>query len=186
MTRLVFAHGLEGSPQGTKATYPREDLGAATPWLGDAGLEEQVRILAEAAGDEGPAVVIGSSMGGLAALGLACRQPALVGRLILLAPAVGTARLLASHPEVEVRRPGLAAEVARFSELAVPEALPAQIVLGIRDELVRLEDVLALHARSPSARLVLVHDDHALGASRELILSLTREALEELAAASVI
>jgi alpha-beta hydrolase superfamily lysophospholipase len=186
MARLVFAHGLEGSPDGAKATYLRETLGAVAPWLGASGLDEQVRVLAEAAGDDGPAVVIGSSLGGLAALGLACRQPALVGRLILLAPAVGTARLLAAHPEAEARRPGLAAAVTRFSELAVPGSVPATIVFGIRDGLIRLEDVLALHARSPSARLIVVHDDHALTGSREPILSLAREALGAIAAAPVI
>ncbi len=186
MSRLVFAHGLEGNPQGAKATYLREALGAVAPWLGESGLEDQVRILAEAVGADAPAVVIGSSLGGLAALGLACDRPRLVGRLILLAPAVGTARLLAAHPEVEAKRPGLAAEVARFSELAVPDGIPATIVLGIRDELIRLEDVLALHARSPSARLVLVHDDHTLAGSRDPILALAREALEKTASAPVI
>ncbi|HUT78406.1 MAG TPA: alpha/beta fold hydrolase [Polyangia bacterium] len=183
MTRLVFAHGLEGSPEGTKATYLRETLGAIAPWLGESILDDQVRILAETVGNDGPAVVIGSSLGGLAALGLACRRPELVRRLILLAPAVGTAHLIAAHPEVEARRPGLAAEVARFSELTIPEPVPAHIVLGIHDELIRLEDVLALHVRSPSARLSLVHDDHALGRSRALILSLARE---EIAANPVI
>jgi hypothetical protein len=184
--RLVFAHGLEGSPDGTKATWLREEFGAVAPWLGGSGLDDQVRLLAAVVGGDGPAAVVGSSLGGLAVLGLACRHPELVHRLVLLAPAVGTARLLSALPEVEARRPGLAAEVERFSTLAVPETIPAAIVLGTRDEVVRLEDVLALHARSPSARLILVHDDHALSGSRELICSLAREALGEISAAPVI
>jgi len=175
---VVFAHGLEGSPQGTKATYLRQELGAVAPWLGELGLAGQVETLAAAVGDRGPAVVVGSSLGGLAALGLAARRPGLIAHLILLAPAVGMARRAALRPEVEQRRPGLFDESRVFSELAVPAVIPATVVHGLADDVILLADVLELVRRSPSAKLILVHDDHPLHRSGDLIVALARRAAE--------
>ncbi|MFO8073447.1 MAG: hypothetical protein R6V85_16405 [Polyangia bacterium] len=171
MLEIVHAHGLEGSPRGVKATYLRERLGAVAPWLGELDLDGQVEALRGAIGEESSAVAIGSSLGALAALGLADRFPELVGRLILLAPAVGGHRLAADHPEVEAQRPGLVEQWERYSGLSVPEGIPCEIIHGLHDDLIRLDDVLDLVRRSPTASLLLVHDDHALTASRDLILA---------------
>lgn len=179
MRTVVFAHGLEGSPDGTKATYLRRELGAVSPWLGELDLAGQVEALVAAIGDRGPAVVVGSSLGGLAALGLAASRPELISQLVLLAPAVGMARRAELHPEVEQRRPGLFDESRRFSELAVPAAVRATVIHGLEDDAIRLDDVLDLVRRSPSARLILVHDDHPLHGSRELILAAVRRAAED-------
>jgi pimeloyl-ACP methyl ester carboxylesterase len=173
---VVFAHGLEGSPQGTKAVFLREELGAVSPWLGELSLAGQVEALAAAIGDRGPAVLVGSSLGGLAALGLAAARPESLVHLVLLAPAVGMARRAELRPEVEQRRPGLFDESREFSSLAVPAHLPATVVHGLDDDVIRLADVLDLVRRSPSARMILVHDDHPLHASRDLILALVRRA----------
>jgi pimeloyl-ACP methyl ester carboxylesterase len=169
---------MEGSPQGTKATLLREELGAVSPWLGELGLTGQVEALAEAIGDGGPAVVVGSSLGGLAALGLAASRPELIAHLVLLAPAVGMARRAELRPEVEQRRPGLFDESRELSSLAVPPGLPATVVHGLEDDVILLDDVLELVQRSPSASLILVHDDHPLHGSRELVLELVRRAAE--------
>jgi pimeloyl-ACP methyl ester carboxylesterase len=165
---------MEGSPQGTKATFLREELGAVSPWLGELGLIAQVEALTEAIGDDGPAVVVGSSLGGLSALGLAVSHAELIAHLVLLAPAVGMARRAELRPEVERLRPGLFDESREFSGLAVPPQLPATVVHGLEDDVVLLGDVLELVQRSPSARLILVHDDHPLRGSRDLILELVR------------
>jgi len=175
---VVFAHGMEGSPQGTKAAFLREELGAVSPWLGELGLAGQVEALGLAIGGQGPAVLVGSSLGGLSALGLAASRSELIAHLVLLAPAVGMARRAELRPEVEQRRPGLFDESREFSELAVPASLPATIVHGLEDDVIRLEDVLDLAARSPSAGLILVHDDHPLHGSRELITALVRRAAQ--------
>jgi len=175
---VVFAHGMEGSPQGTKATFLRQVLEATSPWLGELGLADQVDALADAIGDRGPAVVVGSSLGGLAALGLATSRPELIAHLVLLAPAVGMAHRAELRPEVEQLRPGLFDESIEFSGLAVPEGLPATILHGLEDDVILLSDVLQLAQRSPSSRLILVHDDHPLHGSRDLILALVRRAAE--------
>jgi pimeloyl-ACP methyl ester carboxylesterase len=174
--RIVFAHGLEGSPDGTKATYLRRSLGAHSPWLGELGLDGQVRILIEALSNGEPAVLVGSSLGALAALGVVATRQDLVSHLLLLAPAVGMARRAELRPEVEERRPGLFDEARRYSTLAVPPDIPATVIHGLGDDVIRLEDVLDLARRSPSARLILVHDDHPLHGSRGLILGATRRA----------
>lgn len=168
---IVFAHGMEGSPAGTKATYLREQLGAVTPWLGEMGLDEQVEELARAVTAIGPTVVVGSSLGGLAALGLCASRPELVSHLVLLAPAVGMHRFEGIHHEVEDRRPGLLARSRHFSGLSVPSQVPATVIHGMEDEVILTPDVISLVERSPSASLILVHDDHSLGKSRDLILS---------------
>ena len=169
--KIVFAHGMEGSPRGTKATYLRQKLGAVAPWLGELDLDGQVDRLAEEIGGGPPAVVVGSSLGGLAVLGLAVREPHLVSRLVLLAPAVGMDRFEGMDPAAEERRPGLFAQSRKYSALAIPPQIPATVIHGLEDDVIRLEDVLGLVRRSPSARLIAVHDDHALRGSRELILS---------------
>jgi pimeloyl-ACP methyl ester carboxylesterase len=178
--RIVFAHGLEGSPDGTKATYLRQELGAVSPWLGELGLDGQVRELTETVSNGEPAVLVGSSLGALSALGLVASRPDLVSHLVLLAPAVGVARKDELRNEIEERRPGLFDEVRRYSTLAVPPDLPATVIHGLKDDVIRLDDVLELARRSPSARLILVHDDHPLHGSKDLILQVVRRVANDL------
>lgn len=174
MFPVVFAHGMESSPGGTKATYLGEQLGAVTPDLSTLGLADQVAELARALERLGPpGVVVGSSLGGLTALGLAARHPALLARLVLLAPAVNVRIPPDRAREIDARRPGLVAEMARFSELSIPPAIPTVVIHGLADDVVETARVLDLVQRSPAARLLLVHDDHPLTNSRELILSVT-------------
>ena len=178
MLPIVFAHGMEGSPRGTKARYLGAELGAVTPDLGALGLAGQVDELARTV--EGfaarRAVVIGSSLGALGALGLAARRPELLSHLVLLAPAVRVAVPADRAAEIEHRRPGLVAEMAAFSELLVPPAIPATVIHGLADDVVDAHQVVELVRRSPSAQLLLVHDDHPLSGSRELILAAARRA----------
>jgi len=174
--RIVFAHGMESSPEGRKARYLREELGAIAPRLGHLGPEDQVGALRLAVGDRAPAVVVGSSLGGLAALGLAASHPGLVAHLVLLAPAVGMHRRAAFHPDVEARRPGLFSEAERLSGLSIPAEVPAAVIHGLEDSSIDAPDVIDLVRRSPSAALILVHDDHALTGSRSLILEVVSRA----------
>ena len=173
---VFFAHGMESSPQGTKAVYLREAFGAVSPWLGELGLPGQVDALAAAIGDRGPTVLVGSSLGGLAALGLAVERPGLLTHLVLLAPAVGMERHAPDHPEAEQQRPGIFEQGRRFGALAIPGEVPATVIHGLGDEVIRTADVLALVERSPSARLLLVHDDHSLHGSGELIRAVVSRA----------
>ena len=82
---------------------------------------------------------------------------------------MGIAGRPASRPEVDRTRSGLFDECCRYGELAVPKAVTATVIHGLADEVIPLAAVLRLVERSPSARLLLVHDDHPLAASGELI-----------------
>lgn len=176
MTRIVFAHGLEGSPDGTKATYLRDKLGAVTPWLGEFNLEEQVGALEKEIPKGSDALLVGSSLGGLAALGFAVRHPGRIRHLVLLAPAVGMHRYASVDTEVEQKRPGLFEQSRKFGALSVPPSIRTTVIHGLQDDVIHKDDVIALVERSPSATLLLVHDDHTLSQSRELILNVVERA----------
>ncbi len=170
-TRVIFAHGLESSPNGTKATYLREHLGAVTPSLFRLDLFDQAGALEKEMQKDQPNVLVGSSLGGLAAMKAAARCPSQIAHLILLAPAVSSWRHKETFQEAEKTRPGLYLQSFELSELSIPEDVPATIIHGIEDEVVLTEDVVSLCIRSPSSRLVLLHDDHSLSGSRDTILS---------------
>jgi pimeloyl-ACP methyl ester carboxylesterase len=161
--RVLFLHGLEGSPQGDKPTRLRsiagvEVIAPALPTgplqvfrqanprgsipaaLVQPSLELALATLEECR----PEVVVGSSFGGGVALWLAFTG-AWQGPLVLLAPA-----------GVKVLAPGgLKARAGRVL-----------VVHGRRDEVVPVDDSLAL-ARDSACELALwlVDDEHRLAAS---------------------
>jgi len=142
--RVQFVHGLEGSPQGTKARLLAEHFEARTPHMDTADFEGCVRLHADVAAEFRPDVLVGSSFGG--AVAVALLQRALWrGPTLLLAQAA--------------RAQGLA--------LRLPEGVPVWIVHGSRDDVVDVEESRAL-ARTGSPDLVRwieVDDDHPLHAS---------------------
>jgi predicted esterase len=70
--KLLFLHGLESNPSGTKAVWLRERYGAIVPAL-DTSTWEKARAQAEAAVREHqPDVLVGSSFGGALAVSLLC------------------------------------------------------------------------------------------------------------------
>ena len=89
MKPVVFAHGLASSPGGTKAVLLGKTVDAHTPDLRPFGLDGQVSALSRSLPSDRPSVVVGSSLGALAALGLAQREAARIASLVLLAPADG-------------------------------------------------------------------------------------------------
>ena len=69
--RVLFAHGVEGSPDGSKPTYMTEELGwdLTTPVMSELGwnIEQETEVLMRILDEEGPFdLLAGSSMGGLA------------------------------------------------------------------------------------------------------------------------
>ncbi|MDJ0764445.1 MAG: YqiA/YcfP family alpha/beta fold hydrolase [Myxococcota bacterium] len=172
MHAVIFAHGLDSSPGGTKASYLRERFGTVTPPLRDLGLAAQADTLAALAHQHQPCILVGSSLGGLAALGAAVRVPTgHIAHLVLLAPAVSAWRNKGAFQAAEQTRPGLLAEALRMEQLSIPETIAATLIHGIEDDVVCADDVIALAVRSRSSRLVLIHDDHRLAQSKALILS---------------
>jgi len=92
--KVIFAHGFEGGPDGSKPTYMREELGweVIAPVLSTKGwtIENETEVLLEVI-DENPDadIISGSSMGGLAALNASAQRPDSNFKLLLLAPAFG-------------------------------------------------------------------------------------------------
>jgi pimeloyl-ACP methyl ester carboxylesterase len=161
VTRVLFFHGLEGSPEGHKPTHlraqpalvvfaPRIDTapliarlaaGELRPGELPGDIVEPIVDAARAALEDARAdVVVGSSFGGAVAMELA-RRKLWRGPMVLLAPAgtklLGIDRL--EHP----------ARVA--------------IVHGAQDDVVPSADSVTLAERSPGeVELTLVEDDHRL------------------------
>lgn len=97
---IVLVHGLGGSHQNWNGVAPRlRHLGRVfaldlrgfgrTPLAGGSSVEDNRRLIDSfiAYLDDGPAVVVGNSMGGLVSLAQAAQRPETVDRLVLISPA---------------------------------------------------------------------------------------------------
>lgn len=161
MRRVLLAHGLEGSPDGRKATALREaGYALEVPDGRGKALAERVddlehTLLHIRAGG----VLVGSSYGGLAALVLAERHADRLRGLLLCAPA-----LMRCEPPVDDP-----------AALVIPEELPAIVLHGTRDAVVPIALSRALVERCPHARLVELDDDHSLAASTPQLLAAVAE-----------
>ena len=97
MMKVLFAHGFEGAPDGGKPTYMDEELGwdIVAPVMSTNGwnIKQETSVLLEHidAGDFD--LIIGSSMGGLAAANASHLRPDAKFGLILIAPAFGLAEM---------------------------------------------------------------------------------------------
>ena len=91
--RVLFAHGFEGGPSGSKPTYMREVLGweVTSPIMSGLGwdIESQTKVLLRCIDEHDFDLVIGSSMGGLAAANASSMRRDSDFRLLLIAPAFG-------------------------------------------------------------------------------------------------
>ena len=145
--RVHFIHGLEGSPNGSKARLLARHFDAVTPAMDTSDFEGCVAQHAALLGNgEGPDVLAGSSFGGAVAVALLQRGH-WSGPTLLLAQA----GLLY----------GLPAEL--------PPGVPVWIAHGTGDDLVPPEHSRRLAAAGDPAhvRLIEVDDDHSLHASAE-------------------
>lgn len=156
---LCFFHGLESSPQGTKAGL----LKKAYPkcWIPELPPDIYTRVEIAAEGITEPTVIVGSSLGGLTAIMLAMRYPETAAGMLLMAPAVGCTdqSILAGHKTLT-------------ESLYIPKGIPTVIVAGLRDELIPISAIRSLVDRSPdrkSIRVYEVDDDHMLHRSLELM-----------------
>jgi hypothetical protein len=142
--KILFCHGLEGSPSGRKATALR-DAGheVVAPPLPKEDFPEAVRTARKALAESRPDVLVGSSRGGAVAMRVASASAA---PLVLLAPAW--------------RRCGVEPSVRRDT----------RVLHGIKDDVVPLADSIELETRSnlPPENLIPVNDDHRLASPRAL------------------
>ena len=202
MMRILFAHGFEGSPSGSKPTYFQEHLGhqVIAPLLHAEGwtIQDQASVLLQALdGDDEVEVLVGSSMGGLAASIVSAKRPDRDIGLLLLAPAFGristfveglTAveqnmwREQGTHPYhhhgvgENIRLPWSFIEVGAELEWTLPQHRTI-IIHGREDDLVPLQNSLDVARRSPWVEAVhCPQDGHRLKESYDLMA----EALERL------
>lgn len=142
--RVQFIHGLESSPQSTKAQILGEQFETLTPAMQTddfAGCVAQQQVALE---EFRPDVIVGSSFGGAVAVAL-LQRGFWRGPTLLLAQAA--------------LRTDLACEL--------PEDVRIWLVHGLRDEIVDPEDSrrLAQCGTPELVRLIEVDDDHVLRAS---------------------
>jgi pimeloyl-ACP methyl ester carboxylesterase len=158
--RVQFIHGLESSPQGTKARLFAERFTARTPAMDTRDFEACVRVQAAELARFRPDVLVGSSFGGGVAVAL-LQRGLWRGPTLLLAQA-------ALRQDLPPR---------------LPEGVRVWLVHGLRDDIVPREDSRTL-ARSGTpglVRLIEVDDDHPLSATVESgrLVELVREIAAE-------
>lgn len=162
--RVQFIHGLEGSPQGAKATLLARHFDTLTPAMDTSDFEACVALHAEALASFRPDVLVASSFGAAVAVALLERN-LWRGPTLLLAQAA----------------------VRRSSRATLPTGVRVWLVHGLRDELIDIEESRRLAATgSPeSVALIEVDDDHALretvrtGHLLELVRALVQAAKEQ-------
>lgn len=166
---IVFAHGLEGSPEGSKvqalrsAGFPVDAPDGQGMVLADRikGLREALLRHADRAPGE-RLILAGSSYGGLAAAWLAVEQGYRLDGLLLLAPALHHREPPASQPEA----------------LLAPPDLPTVLIHSRDDDIVPFAVSRAYLAASRSlgrqVELIEVDGDHALRGHLELIVAQAR------------
>ena len=149
MTTVVFSHGQESGPWGTKIRAMAElvrELGCSAESIDYQGIadptERVEKCVRECAGIDDQIVLIGSSMGGHVATAAAAQVGAI--GLFVLAPAYFMAGCEDLTP--------------------APPAIPITIVHGWHDEIVPVENSIR-YARNCSATLHLVDGDHRLTAN---------------------
>ena len=149
MTTVVFSHGQESGPWGTKIRAMAElvrGMGCAADSIDYQGIadpaERVEKCVRECAGIEDRLVLVGSSMGGHVATAAATRVGA--AGLFVLAPAY---------------------YMEGYEELTpVPPSIPICIVHGWHDDVVPVENSIR-YARECSATLHIVNGDHRLTAN---------------------
>ena len=146
MTTVIFSHGQESGPWGTKIRAMAElvrDLGCEADSIDYQGIadpgERVDKLLAEAGRIDDTLVLVGSSMGGHVATAAAERLGA--AALFVLAPAY-------YMPGYEALTPP-------------PPGMPITIVHGWRDDVVPVENSIR-YARECRATLHLIDGDHRL------------------------
>ena len=181
--RVLFAHGFEGGPEGSKPTYMREALGwdVTSPVMSDLGwtIKNQTEVLLRLIDECRYDLVIGSSMGGLAAANASSMREESDFKLLLIAPAFGlsdswenlTDEELDSWEKTGVRRySGFELEIDlgwNFMEDAREMSWPTirhqtTIIHGSKDDIVPLEVSRRVSEDSDLVDLVVIDDGHRM------------------------
>ncbi|MDC0526951.1 alpha/beta fold hydrolase [Euryarchaeota archaeon] len=159
---LVWAHGLWGSPNGSKITAIRKSgIKVIAPDFNEMELIDRVELIEETI-EAGGFVLAGSSWGGLVCALAAQRKPDKVKGLLLLAPAL-------HFPEPPNDNP---------KNLRAPDDRPVVIIHSITDDIVPISASKDYLKRSKdNVKLIEVEDSHVLENSIELIISEAKKLL---------
>lgn len=164
MTTVIFSHGQESGPWGTKIRAMAElvrGMGCEADSIDYQGIadptERVEKCLRECADVDGPLILVGSSMGGHVATAAAERLGA--AGLFVLAPAYYMEGYEDLTPE--------------------PPSMPVCIVHGWHDDVVPVENSIRF-AQSCSATLHIVDGDHRLTANIEEINAYLRGFIENI------
>jgi len=150
---ILYAHGLEGHPDGTKPTALRQaGFSVIAPNGQKQTLAQRVKALLAALEPLDQPVLVGSSYGGLAMLSIARDRPRSFSKLVLCAPALTWTEPPAGDPDALIAPPGTV------------------ILHGTHDEVIPISASRALVERSPAARLIELDDDHRLSHSLEVLV----------------
>ena len=161
---LVWAHGLWGSPNGSKVTAIRESgVEVISPDFNEMELIDRVELLKETI-EIGNVVLAGSSWGGLACALTAMQIPEKLKGLLLLAPAL-------HYPESPNDEP---------EKLIAPDSVPVTIIHSTTDDIVPISASKNYIERSGNnVQLIEVEDNHVLENSIELIISEAKKLLND-------
>ena len=159
---LLWAHGLWGSPNGSKITAIRDSgIKAITPDFNEMELIDRVELIKKEM-ERGDIVLAGSSWGGLACALAAQDKPEKMKGLLLLAPAL-------AFPEPPNEDP---------EKLLAPKDFPVTIIHSVTDDIVPIKSSKDYLRRSgDNVKLIEVEDSHVLENSIELIISEAKKLL---------
>jgi len=196
MMRVLFAHGFEGGPSGSKPTFMRDVLGwdVTAPVMSDLGwdIEKQTEVLLREIDESDYDLVIGSSMGGLAAANASSLRGDSDFRLLLIAPAFGlsdsweglTEEELSNWREVGTRRyRGFELDIdlewgfmVAAERMSWPEPLHSTtIVHGTGDDVVSIEVSRRVARGAALVELVEIDDGHRMKECLPLLSGLASE-----------
>ena len=156
---IIFAHGLEGSPNGSKIRALRNaGFDVVAPDFQGMNLAERVDLLEEIClkyASQQP-VLAGSSYGGLTAAIIAMRMPDIFRGLLLCAPALHLV-----EPPVDEN-----------TVLVAPNGLKTVIIHGLEDDIVPISCSIDYASRSGNDVVAFhqVNDGHRLAESHQEII----------------
>ena len=193
---MLFAHGFEGSPTGSKPTYMKEAFGwkVTAPKMSELGwsIASQTEVLIKHLDEGEYDLVVGSSMGGLAAANASSMRPSEDIRLLLIAPAFGLAENWEGMEETgrsawkttgERRYTGFELDIVlpwEFMESAermswpIP-AHPTSIMHGRFDEVVPISYSRKVNESCKNVTLYETDDGHRMKDSLSLIQEIASE-----------
>ena len=188
--KILFAHGLEGSPNGSKPTWMKESLGweIICPEMSNNGwtIADQTEVIAEAIAEyEDVDIIMGSSYGGLAIANASGRFAERNLRLVLLAPAFGLAEnfrsIVGAQGLIEWENTGSRAYfhhgfghevefgwdfITSADEMSWPTLHHRTIILhGRQDDIVPIESSRKVSESNELVQLIEVEDGHRLADS---------------------